>query len=223
MLDKKKTPCYDSAKLVSSATMRRNHFFIPSASSIFIFSHCSGLILFYRAKGSHTWIGRIHTAHGARGAIRLTKIETAGRLRLLLERGAVVCGEPSAFLSQPKQSAAIQPDERTRCVLPFRRILLAKEPGAEPFVQVGSKVKMGDTLCIIEAMKTMNDIRAPRKRNRPAILAADGATLAAGDALFMLSEETDMRRYSWQPRRDCRSHPQLQEAGITNDRGLFRK
>ena len=65
---------------------------------------------------------------------------------------------------------------------------LAKEPGAEPFVQVGSKVKKGDTLCIIEAMKTMNDIRAPRNGVVTAILAADGATLAAGDALFLLSE-----------------------------------
>jgi acetyl-CoA carboxylase biotin carboxyl carrier protein len=39
---------------------------------------------------------------------------------------------------------------------------LAKEPGASPFVQVGSRVSKGDTLCIIEAMKTMNEIRAPR-------------------------------------------------------------
>ena len=53
---------------------------------------------------------------------------------------------------------------------------LAPEPGAPPFVDVGSVVKAGDTLLIIEAMKTMNQIPAPRagtvmqisRRGRPA-------------------------------------------------------
>ena len=119
-----------------------------------------------------------------------TKIEVQqGDLRILLERGAVVCAEPSAKLPQPQQSAAIQPEGKDAVRSPISGVFyLAKEPGAEPFVQVGSKVKKGDTLCIIEAMKTMNDIRAPRNGIITAILAADGATLAAGDALFLLSE-----------------------------------
>ncbi len=119
-----------------------------------------------------------------------TKIEVQqGDLRILLERGAVVCAEPSAELPQPQQSAAIQPEGKDAVRSPISGVFyLAKEPGAEPFVQVGSKVKKGDTLCIIEAMKTMNDIRAPRSGIITAILAADGATLAAGDALFLLSE-----------------------------------
>ena len=119
-----------------------------------------------------------------------TKIEVQqGDLRILLERGAVVCAEPSAALPQPQQSVAIQPEEKDAVRSPISGVFyLAKEPGAEPFVQVGSKVKKGDTLCIIEAMKTMNDIRAPRNGIVTAILPADGATLAAGDALFLLSE-----------------------------------
>ena len=119
-----------------------------------------------------------------------TKIEVQqGDLRILLERGAVVCAEPSAELLQPQQSAAIQPEGKDAVRSPISGVFyLAKEPGAEPFVQVGSKVKKGDTLCIIEAMKTMNDIRAPRSGIITAVLAADGATLAAGDALFLLSE-----------------------------------
>ena len=119
-----------------------------------------------------------------------TQIEVQqGDLRILLERGAVVCAEPSAELPQPQQSAAIQPEGKDAVRSPISGVFyLAKEPGAEPFVQVGSKVKKGDTLCIIEAMKTMNDIRAPRSGIITAILAADGATLAAGDALFLLSE-----------------------------------
>ena len=72
-----------------------------------------------------------------------TKIEVQqGDLRILLERGAVVCAEPSVVLSQPKQSAAIQPEEKDAVRSPISGVFyLAKEPGAEPFVQVGSKVK----------------------------------------------------------------------------------
>ena len=42
----------------------------------------------------------------------------------------------------------------------------APEPGAKPFVEIGSTVKAGETLLIIEAMKTMNQIPAPRARHR---------------------------------------------------------
>ena len=119
-----------------------------------------------------------------------TKIEVQqGDLRILLERGAVVCAEPSAELPQPQQSAAIQPEGKDAVRSPISGVFyLAKEPGAEPFVQVGSKVKKGDTLCIIEAMKTMNEIRAPKNCVITGILAADGATISAGDPLFLLDE-----------------------------------
>ena len=47
-------------------------------------------------------------------------------------------------------------------------------PGAKPFVEVGSEVKAGDTLIIIEAMKTMNQIPAPRSGTVIQILVEDG-------------------------------------------------
>ncbi|MDD4312709.1 MAG: acetyl-CoA carboxylase biotin carboxyl carrier protein subunit [Eubacteriales bacterium] len=119
-----------------------------------------------------------------------SKIEVQqGDLRILLERGAVVLTGASAALMQPQQSVSIQPDDQNAVRSPISSVFyLAKKPGAAPFVQVGSKVEKGDTLCIIEAMKTMNDIRAPRSGIITAILAVDGATLAAGDALFFLGE-----------------------------------
>ena len=67
-------------------------------------------------------------------------------------------------------------------------VYLQPQPDAPAFVKVGDTVTAGQTLLIVEAMKTMNDIRAPRNGVVTAILAADGATLAAGDALFLLSE-----------------------------------
>src|SRR5262249_10775312 len=51
---------------------------------------------------------------------------------------------------------------------------MAPEPGAKPFVDVGSVVKTGDTVLIIEAMKTMNHIPAPRAGTVKQILIEDG-------------------------------------------------
>ena len=120
-----------------------------------------------------------------------SKIEVQqGDLRILLERGAVVVAAPvAAPQQQSKPAETTQPDDKDAVRSPISGVFyLAKEPGAAPFVQVGSKVSKGDTLCIIEAMKTMNEIRAPRNGIITAILATDAATLTAGDPLFLLSE-----------------------------------
>jgi len=113
-----------------------------------------------------------------------------GDLRILLERGlAADVAAPAYTRQQSQQAATVQPDEKDTVRSPISGVFyLSKEPGAAPFVQVGSKVSKGDTLCIIEAMKTMNEIRSPRSCVIAGILATDGATLAAGDALFLLNE-----------------------------------
>jgi acetyl-CoA carboxylase biotin carboxyl carrier protein len=51
----------------------------------------------------------------------------------------------------------------------------APTPGAKPFVEVGQSVKPGDVLCIVEAMKMMNQIEADRAGTIGAILVEDGA------------------------------------------------
>jgi len=63
---------------------------------------------------------------------------------------------------------------------------VAPEPGARPFVEVGSKVKAGDTLLIIEAMKTMNQIPAPRAGTVMQILFEDGQPVEFGESLMII-------------------------------------
>jgi acetyl-CoA carboxylase biotin carboxyl carrier protein len=63
---------------------------------------------------------------------------------------------------------------------------LASEPGAKPFVEVGSKVKAGETLLIIEAMKTMNQIPAPRAGTVTHILVEDGQPVEYGEPLVVI-------------------------------------
>ena len=63
---------------------------------------------------------------------------------------------------------------------------LAAEPGTPPFVTVGSTVKEGQTVLIIEAMKTMNHIPAPRSGKVSAILVEDGQPVEFGEPLLVI-------------------------------------
>ncbi len=65
-------------------------------------------------------------------------------------------------------------------------IYLQPEPGATPFVSVGQQINEGDTLLIIEAMKTMNHIPAPRSGTVKRILVDDGAAVEFGAPLIIL-------------------------------------
>ena len=63
---------------------------------------------------------------------------------------------------------------------------LAAEPGASNFISVGAQVSEGDTLLIIEAMKTMNHIPAPRAGTVKRILVGDGSPVEFGAPLVIL-------------------------------------
>lgn len=62
----------------------------------------------------------------------------------------------------------------------------APAPGAKPFVQIGSKVEVGDTLCIIEAMKMMNQIESDAAGTIVAIMADNGEPVEFGQPLFII-------------------------------------
>ena len=63
---------------------------------------------------------------------------------------------------------------------------LAPEPGATPFVKQGDKVQEGQTLVIIEAMKTMNPIAAPKSGTVAQIVVADAQAVEFGEVLFII-------------------------------------
>jgi len=62
----------------------------------------------------------------------------------------------------------------------------APEPGAKPFIEVGTKVSVGQTLLIIEAMKTMNQIPSPRAGTVTQILIEDGQPVEFGEPLVII-------------------------------------
>jgi acetyl-CoA carboxylase biotin carboxyl carrier protein len=63
----------------------------------------------------------------------------------------------------------------------------AATPGAKPFVQMGQEVNVGDTLCIVEAMKMLNQIEADKAGKVSARLVENGQPVEFGQALFVIS------------------------------------
>ena len=61
-------------------------------------------------------------------------------------------------------------------------------PGAKPFVDLGSRVEVGDTLCIVEAMKMMNPIEADVDGTIVSILVENGSPVEFGQILFLIEE-----------------------------------
>ena len=62
----------------------------------------------------------------------------------------------------------------------------AASPGANPFVEIGQSVKVGDTLCIVEAMKLLNEIEADKNGVIKAILQENGQPVEYGEPLFVI-------------------------------------
>jgi acetyl-CoA carboxylase biotin carboxyl carrier protein len=61
-------------------------------------------------------------------------------------------------------------------------------PGSKPFVEIGSEVKPGDTLCVIEAMKMMNQIESEFAGRIVSILVENGSPVEFGQPLFVIEE-----------------------------------
>ncbi len=132
--------------------------------------------------------------------LSLFQFEKEG-FRVKLRRGAEplpfapMAYAPSAPASAPAANApaaAVVPaapakPEGTEVTSPMvGTFYLSPSPGAEPFVKVGDPITEGQTLCIIEAMKVMNEINAEKSGVLSAIVAQDGTAVQFGAVLFIV-------------------------------------
>jgi acetyl-CoA carboxylase biotin carboxyl carrier protein len=93
--------------------------------------------------------------------------------------GAAAEAPPVLKREGPAQGAITSPMVGT--------VYMSPQPGAAPFVKVGDTVKEGDTLLIVEAMKTMNPITAPRSGTVSEICINDAQPVEFGQTLLVLS------------------------------------
>lgn len=129
----------------------------------------------------------------------LTEIEVErGDLKIRVAREITVAAAPPAAHAPlataapafaapaPVAEAAPQYDGDVITSPMVGTVYLQPQPGAEPFVRVGAQVAQGQTLLIVEAMKTMNPIPAPRAGKIVEILVSDAQPVEFGEPLVVI-------------------------------------
>jgi acetyl-CoA carboxylase biotin carboxyl carrier protein len=111
----------------------------------------------------------------------------AGMLQAQMPAPSAAPAASASSPAEPPPSAADEPDEanliRSPMVGTFYR---APSPGSKSFVEEGSDVKVGDTLCIIEAMKILNQIESERAGTVRRILVENGQPVEYNQPLFVI-------------------------------------
>jgi acetyl-CoA carboxylase biotin carboxyl carrier protein len=143
--------------------------------------------------------GLIRDLAGILNETDLTEIEVEqGDLRIRVSRqGTAMMMAPQSYAAPPQAapvaaaaapaSAATASSSANAVPSPMvGTVYFAPAPGTDPFVTIGSKVKEGQTMLIIEAMKTMNQIAAPRSGTVTAILVEDGSPVEYGQSLLVI-------------------------------------
>lgn len=102
----------------------------------------------------------------------------------MLPVAAPVAAAPAAAAAAEAAPAAVQGHTvKSPMVGTFYR---SSAPGAKAFVEIGSQVKEGDTVCIIEAMKILNEIEADKSGTIKQILGENGQAVEFGQPLFII-------------------------------------
>jgi acetyl-CoA carboxylase biotin carboxyl carrier protein len=111
-----------------------------------------------------------------------------GEERVRITRAVAQMPAPIAPVAPVAGAPVAPPDEghtvKSPMVGTFYR---CASPGAAPFVEVGDTVAQGDTLCIVEAMKLMNEIEADASGTIKAILVENGQPVEFGQPLFIIT------------------------------------
>ncbi|RED23010.1 biotin carboxyl carrier protein [Rhodopseudomonas thermotolerans] len=122
------------------------------------------------------------------------EIERAG-LRVRVARNvSIAAAVPTAYAAAPAtiatsvDSASVDLAKHPGVVSSpmVGTVYWAPEPGAKPFIDVGSRVSVGETLFIVEAMKTMNQIPSPKAGLVTQILVEDGQPVEFGEPLVVI-------------------------------------
>ncbi len=123
----------------------------------------------------------------AEGKVRIVKAGAASAAMPMM----MMAPAPATGIMAPAAAVAAPPAEpvepghlvKSPMVGTFYR---ASSPGSKPLAEVGQTVKEGESICIIEAMKIMNEIEADKSGTITRVLVEDGRAVEFGQALFVI-------------------------------------
>jgi acetyl-CoA carboxylase biotin carboxyl carrier protein len=127
-------------------------------------------------------------------AVRISRMPTGGFMTHLQQPMmqapvatiAAPVAAPSAAGAAPAAPAARHANEHVVAAPMVGTFYASATPGAKPFVEIGTEVKEGQVLCIIEAMKMMNQIESDKSGKVTAIMATNGDPVEFGQPLFVI-------------------------------------
>ena len=128
----------------------------------------------------------------AEGKVRIVKsagVAMAAPMAVAQPAAPVLMAAPAAAVpaavetATPAPAAPVGHTVKSPMVGTFYR---SSSPGAAPFVQIGSVVKEGDTLCIVEAMKILNEIESDKSGTVTQILCENGQAVEYGQPMFII-------------------------------------
>ena len=123
--------------------------------------------------------------------------EAEGKVRIVKGGGAMVqqMAAPQPLMATPIAGAAAPVAAPAVAEVPSGHIVKSpmvgtfyrsSSPGAKPFIESGSQIKEGETVCIIEAMKILNEIEADKSGTIAKILCENGQAVEYGQPLFVI-------------------------------------
>ena len=126
--------------------------------------------------------------HEGEESVRISRMSTTLPAQAVVQAAPAVAAAPVAAAA-PQEVAAAEPatpDGHAVTSPMVGTFYEAASPGAKPFVQVGQQVNVGDTLCIVEAMKMLNQIEADKAGTVTAKLIDNGQPVEFGQTLYVI-------------------------------------
>jgi len=126
--------------------------------------------------------------HEGEESVRISRLQAAAPMAAAPV--AYAAPAPAAAAAAPAETTPAEPakpEGHTVTSPMVGTFYEASSPGAKPFVEVGQQVNVGDTLCIIEAMKMLNQIEADKAGTIFARLVENGQPVEFGQSLFVIS------------------------------------
>jgi acetyl-CoA carboxylase biotin carboxyl carrier protein len=121
-------------------------------------------------------------------SVRISRYPKTGAATAAGQAGAPAA-QPAPAGSAPPAAPAASPVRGQQVTAPMVGTFYSgPAPGAKPFVEIGTEVKPGDTLCVIEAMKMMNQIESEFAGRIVSVLVENGSPVEFGQTLFVIEE-----------------------------------